>query len=136
MMATTAAPSSTISNAMPVWMASAESAIADSPAWQVLLEELFTKLQVRLEKQQLGQFSDLREQEQIALIDELQRSMVAESDTTYKAFEWQLGRVLDEHIAGEAHRRLYDAHGRPVCKYYYQYNCHHFQLLLLFNPVP
>jgi hypothetical protein len=116
--AASTAPSSTISSAsaMPAWMASAESAVADSPAWQVLLEELFTKLQVRLDKQQLGQFSDLREQEQIALIDELQRGMVAESDTTYKAFEWQLGRVLDEHIATEAHRRLNDAHGRPVRK--------------------
>ena len=103
-MATTQA--STSAAASPQWLLEAENTAQSTPLWQVLTEDIYIRMEQRLHRQGLGQFSDLSEAEQIALVAEIQRSLISDSDTTYAAFEQQLGRIMDDSIATEAQNRM------------------------------
>ncbi|CAM9674037.1 unnamed protein product, partial [Discosporangium mesarthrocarpum] len=88
----------------PPWIRDVRHELDHSPAWEVLSDNLYERVEVILDAHGLGHFSDLRPAEQVILLEEAQRKMVSDGNKVYHAFEAQFSKIMDAKIAKEARR--------------------------------
>ncbi|CAM9748338.1 unnamed protein product, partial [Sphacelaria rigidula] len=86
----------------PSWVLNARDDIGRSPAWEVLSDQLYDRVEVVLKSHGLGHFSDLCEAEQTTLLEEAHRALIAEDNPVYQAFEAHISKSMDAEIAKEA----------------------------------
>ncbi|CAM9327817.1 unnamed protein product, partial [Choristocarpus tenellus] len=90
----------------PSWISHVRGELGNSPAWEVLSNNLYHRIEMILKSHGLGHFSDLQSAEQVALLEEAQREMMLAGSDVYRAFEVQFSKIMDTEIAKEARRMI------------------------------